>query len=157
MLKEAIVFKILLIHGPNLNFLGQREPAIYGKTTLERINQRIKRIAEENAAELRIFQSNSEGALIDAIQEAHGWADGIVINPGAYAHYSYAIRDAIAAANLPTIEVHISNVYAREEFRHKSVLSAVVVGCIVGLGWRSYLYGLQSLLGILEDRQREQE
>jgi 3-dehydroquinate dehydratase-2 len=145
-------FKILLIHGPNLNLLGRREPQIYGTSGLEAINARMKSLAEASDAELRAFQSNSEGALIDAIHEAGSWADGIVINPGAYGHYSYALRDALAAVNLPAIEVHLSNVYAREEFRYKSVISSVVIGCISGLGWRSYACGIESLLGILKDR-----
>jgi 3-dehydroquinate dehydratase II len=144
--------KILLIHGPNLNLLGKREPQIYGTAGLDEINERMKRVAEEDGAELRVFQSNSEGALIGAIHDASNWADGIVINPGAYGHYSYAMRDALAAVGLPTIEVHLSNIYAREEFRHRSVISAVVVGSICGLGWRSYLCALQSLIGILKDR-----
>jgi 3-dehydroquinate dehydratase II len=146
------VIKILLIHGPNLNLLGKREPGIYGTSGLDEINARMKRFAEDSGTELRIFHSNSEGALIDAIHEAGNWADGIVINPGGYTHYSYAIRDALAAVSLPTIEVHLSNIYAREEFRHHSVISAVVVGCISGLGWRSYLCGVQALIGILQDR-----
>jgi 3-dehydroquinate dehydratase II len=146
--------KILLIHGPNLNLLGKREPQIYGTAGLDEINERMKRVAEENCAELRVFQSNSEGALIDAIHDASNWADGIVINPGAYGHYSYAMRDALAAVSLPAIEVHLSNVYAREEFRYKSVISAVVVGSICGLGWRSYVCALQSLIGILRDREQ---
>jgi 3-dehydroquinate dehydratase-2 len=146
-----VAFKILLIHGPNLNLLGKREPAYYGTLGLEDINARMKDIAEENNAELRTFQSNSEGALIDAIQDAGNWADGIVINPGAYGHYSYAIRDALTAVHLPAIEVHISNIHAREEFRHTSVISAVVIGCITGLGWRSYSCGLHALIGILQD------
>jgi 3-dehydroquinate dehydratase-2 len=146
------VFKILLIHGPNLNLLGRREPEIYGSSGLNEINDRMKRMAEENGAELRAFQSNSEGALIDAIHDAGDWADGIIINPGAYGHYSYALRDALAAVRLPAIEVHLSNVYAREEFRHKSVIASAIEGCITGLGWRSYTCGLQSLIGILQDR-----
>jgi len=146
------VFKILLIHGPNLNLLGKREPQIYGTSGLDEINALVKQLAEENKAELQILQSNSEGALIDAIHEAGDWADGIIINPGAYGHYSYAIRDALAAVGLPAIEVHISNIFAREEFRSKSVIAPVVVGCITGLGWRSYTCGLESLLGILKDR-----
>jgi 3-dehydroquinate dehydratase II len=150
-----MAFKILLIHGPNLNLLGKREPGIYGASGLDEINARMKTIAEENETELRVFQSNSEGALIDAIQEADNWADGIVINPGAYSHYSFALRDALAAVNLPTIEVHISNIFAREEFRHTSVISPVVVGCITGLGWRSYSCGLQSLISILKDRSTD--
>jgi 3-dehydroquinate dehydratase-2 len=146
------MFKILLIHGPNLNLLGKREPKVYGTTGLEEINAKMTQIASERGAELRIFQSNSEGALIDAIHDAEDWADGIVINPGAYTHYSYAIRDALAAVRLPTIEVHLSNIYAREEFRQISVISAVALGCISGLGWRSYAFALQALVGILQDR-----
>jgi 3-dehydroquinate dehydratase-2 len=144
--------KILLIHGPNLNLLGTRSPEIYGTSGLDEINARMKSIAEAGGAELRTFQSNSEGALIDAIHEAAIWADGIVINPGAYAHYSYAIRDALASIKVPAIEVHLSNIYAREEFRRHSVISAVVVGCISGLGWRSYAYGIQAMIGMLQDR-----
>ncbi len=146
------MFKILLIHGPNLNMLGRREPEVYGTFTLDDINARMMRIADENGAELRTFQSNSEGALIDAIQESVNWADGIVINPGAYSHYSYAIRDALASVRLPAIEVHLSNIYAREEFRNHSVISAAVVGCIAGLGLRSYRCALESLIGILQER-----
>jgi 3-dehydroquinate dehydratase-2 len=145
--------KILLIHGPNLNMLGKREPGVYGTLTLDEINARMRQIAEENGVELRVFQSNSEGALIDAIQEAANWADGIVINPGAYSHYSHAIRDALAAVRLPAVEVHLSNIYAREQFRNHSVISAVAVGCIAGFGWRSYACGLQSLIDILRERQ----
>ena len=148
------MIKIFLIHGPNLNLLGKREPQVYGTLGLEEINARMKKIAEESRAELRVFQSNSEGALIDAIHDAAGWADGIVINPGAYGHYSYALRDALAAVNLPTVEVHLSNIYAREDFRSKSVLSAVVLGTISGLGRHSYECGLQALLRILEERRR---
>ena len=147
------MFKILLIHGPNLNLLGRREPGIYGMSTLEEINARVRRFAEEKEAELRVFQSNSEGALIDAIQEASGWADGIVINPGAYTHYSYAIRDALSAVGLPAIEVHMSNIHAREEFRSRSVISAVVQGTVAGLGWRSYLLGIEALIGVLQAQE----
>jgi 3-dehydroquinate dehydratase II len=146
------VFKILLIHGPNLNLLGWREPGIYGTVGFDEINARMKKVAEENDAELRVFQSNSEGELVSAIQNARNWADGIVMNPGAYAHYSIAIRDALSAVKLPAIEVHLSNVHAREEFRHKLVLSPVCVGVICGMGWRSYLYGLEGLLALLQDR-----
>jgi 3-dehydroquinate dehydratase-2 len=147
------MFKLLLIHGPNLNLLGSREPGIYGTVGFEEINTRMKRVAEEHGAELRIFQSNSEGALVDAIQDARTWADGIVINPGAYAHYSIAIRDALAAVQLPTIEVHLSNIHAREEFRHRLMLTPVCVGMICGLGWRSYLYGVEALLALLQERK----
>ena len=149
------MIKILLIHGPNLNLLGNRETGIYGLSSLDEINAHVKRFADENETELRILQSNSEGALIDAIQEAAGWADGIVINPGGYTHYSYAIRDALAAVGLPVIEVHLSNIYAREEFRHHSVISAVAVGTVAGLGWRSYLCGIEGMIGILKDRREK--
>lgn len=148
------MIKILLIHGPNLNLLGTRSPEIYGTLGLDAINARMKSLAEADGAELRTFQSNSEGALIDAIHEAAGWADGVVINPGAYAHYSYAIRDALASIKLPAIEVHLSNIYAREEFRRHSVISPVVVGCISGLGWRSYACGIQTMIGMLQDRTK---
>ncbi|MBN2318975.1 MAG: type II 3-dehydroquinate dehydratase [Acidobacteria bacterium] len=146
--------KILLIHGPNLNLLGKREPGIYGLKSLDEVNVQVKRFAEENEAELKIFQSNSEGALIDAIQDAGEWADGIVINPGAYTHYSYAIRDALAALGLPAIEVHLSNIFAREDFRRHSVISAVVEGTVTGLGWRGYLCAVEGLIGILQDRKQ---
>ncbi len=146
------MFKLLLIHGPNLNLLGSREPGIYGTVGFEEINTRMKRVAEERGAELRVFQSNSEGALVDAIQDARTWADGIVINPGAYAHYSIAIRDALSAVKLPAIEVHLSNIHAREEFRHRLMLTPVCVGMICGLGWRSYLYGIEALIALLQER-----
>ena len=148
------MIKILLIHGPNLNLLGKREPEIYGTSGLDAVNARMQKLAEESQVELRAFQSNSEGALIDAIHDAAGWADGIVINPGAYGHYSYALRDALAAVNLPAIEVHLSNIYAREEFRHRSVISAVVLGSIAGLGVQSYECGFQALVRILRERRR---
>lgn len=148
------MMKILLIHGPNLNLLGKREPGIYGLKSLDEVNVQVKRFAEENEAELKIFQSNSEGALIDAIQDAGEWADGIVINPGAYTHYSYAIRDALAALGLPAIEVHLSNIFAREDFRRHSVISAVVEGTVTGLGWRGYLCAVEGLIGILQDRKQ---
>ena len=147
------MFKILLVHGPNLNLLGKRDPEHYGTMTLDDINAKMMRIAEKNDVELRVFQSNSEGSLIDAIQDAANWASGIVINPGAYGHYSYALRDALAAVNLPTVEIHLSNIHAREAFRHTTVITPVVLGCITGLGWRSYECGLHALIGILRDRQ----
>ena len=148
------MLKVLLMHGPNLNLLGWREPGIYGSVSFDEINARMKRVAEENGTELRVFQSNSEGALVDAVQDARNWADGIVINPGAYAHYSIALRDALSAVKLPAVEVHLSNVHAREEFRHRLVLSPVCVGMICGLGWRSYLYGLLSLIEILKEQKK---
>ena len=141
---------ILILHGPNLNLLGLREPQIYGKETLDDINAKLEAIGHEHNAELRILQSNHEGALIDALHAARTWADGVLINPGAYTHYSYALRDAIAGIDKPTIEVHLSNVHKREEFRHTSVIAPVAMGQIVGLGWLSYTLGLTALLQILE-------
>jgi 3-dehydroquinate dehydratase-2 len=141
--------KLLVLHGPNLNLLGLREPHIYGTLSLPEINSALKEQAAESKAELRIVQSNHEGALIDEIHSARDWAAGILINAGAYTHTSYALRDAISAVGLPTVEVHLSNIYAREEFRHHSVLAAVCKGQISGFGQDSYLLGLQALLGVI--------
>ncbi len=135
-----------MLHGPNLNLLGIREPEVYGKLSLDDINQRLSLFAGEQGLELRVFQSNGEGALVDALHNAMTWADGVVFNPGAYTHTSVALRDAIAGTGLKVVEVHLSNVHAREEFRRKSLLAPVCVGQISGFGWRSYLLGLKALL-----------
>lgn len=137
--------KILVLHGPNLNLLGTREPGIYGSFTLDEINNSLTCRAKELGIELACFQSNTEGALVDQIQGAVGRFDGILINPAAYTHTSVAIRDAIAAAALPTVEVHLSNIHSREEFRTKSFTAPVCLGQISGFGADSYLLGLQAL------------
>jgi 3-dehydroquinate dehydratase-2 len=146
--------KITVIHGPNLNLLGLREPEVYGALNLEQINARMQELAAQEKLELRIMQSNSEGAIIDGIHAALPWADAIVINPGAYTHTSVAIRDAIAAVRLPTVEVHLTNVHRRESFRHHSYLSGVVVGQIVGFGVDSYLLGLLAAQRTVEEMRR---
>ena len=142
--------KILTLHGPNLNLLGTREPEIYGALTLDDINRKIKEAASTHGVEIYSIQSNHEGALIDALQEAATKADGVIFNPAGYTHTSVALRDTITAIGIPVVEVHLSNVYAREEFRHKSLLSAVCAGKISGFGWMSYKLALEALVEIIE-------
>ena len=138
--------KILILHGPNLNLLGTREPEVYGSMTLDDINEKMIALGKELGAEVICKQSNHEGALIDALHDARTWANGVVFNPGGYTHTSVALRDAISAIQVPVIEAHISNVYAREEFRHTSLISAVCKGKIAGLGWKSYALALRALI-----------
>ena len=142
--------KLLLIHGPNLNLLGVREPDKYGKENYDDINKALYAYCFKINVELEIFQNNCEGAIVTKIQEALNNCDGIIINPAAYTHTSVAIRDAIAAVNIPTIEVHLSNVYAREEFRHKSLIAPVCIGQISGFGIHSYKLALKGLSDILK-------
>jgi 3-dehydroquinate dehydratase II len=137
--------KIFVLHGPNLNLLGMREPEVYGSMTLDEINTKLTELGKLLGAEVKCRQSNHEGVLIDALQDARTWANGIIFNPGGYTHTSIALRDAIAVLKIPVIEVHLSNVYAREEFRSKSLISAVCKGKISGLGWKSYTLALRAL------------
>jgi len=142
--------KILILHGPNLNLLGTREPEVYGLTTLADINKKLFELGMELGVEIKCNQSNVEGALIDALQDSRSWASGVVFNPGGYTHTSVALRDTISAIKIPVIETHLSNVYAREEFRHVSMISAVCKGKVVGFGWRSYELGLRGLIDIIK-------
>jgi len=142
--------KILVVHGPNLNLLGKRIKEIYGDKTLEEINRLLRQLATELGVELVTFQSNSEGALIDFIQKESPAANGIIINPGALTHYGFSLRDALADTNLPVVEVHLSNIYAREEFRQRSVIAPVARGQISGLGWRGYVAALRTLAAELK-------
>lgn len=143
--------RILALHGPSLNLLGTRETEVYGHLTLDASNQKLTELAEEQNIELKLFQSNHEGALMDSIHQNREWANGILINPGAFTHYSFALRDAITGASLLTVEVHLSNVHSREAYRHQSVIAPVFAGQIAGFGWRSYSLGLSALFDHLSD------
>ena len=141
-----MTIRILVIHGPNLNLLGRREPGVYGHDTLSQINVQLRALAQKRGVELKILQSNSEGEIVSFIGENADWADGIVINPAAYTHTSVAIRDAIAAVNLPTVEIHLSNVFKREDFRHFSYISPVASGVICGFGPEGYVLALEAIV-----------
>ena len=141
-----MTWQILVLNGPNLNMLGTREPEVYGSDTLADIVGDLRRFASERDTAIRDAQSNSEGALVDALHDAMGWADGVVFNPGAYTHTSVALRDAIASIDIPVVETHLSNVHSREEFRHTSLVSAVCLGVVGGFGRDSYLLALDGLI-----------
>ncbi len=143
---------VLVLNGPNLNLLGTREPEVYGADTLDDVLARMRHHVEGRDVELRAVQSNVEGELVDALHDARSWADGVVFNPGAFTHYSIALRDAISGTGLAVVETHLSNVHAREEFRHRSVLAAVCVGVVAGFGADSYLLALDGLLRHVERR-----
>lgn len=142
--------KILVLHGPNLNLLGEREPGIYGSESFESLNKQIEDFARNEGLEVEIIQSNSEGEMVEIIQQARAWAAALVINPGAYTHYSIAIRDALAAIRIPKVEVHLSNIHAREPFRKTSVTAEVADGIVSGFGPESYLLGLQAVKWLIE-------
>jgi len=144
--------KVLVIHGPNLNMLGRRDRRFYGDKALDEINAALEKLAERLKVDLTVFQSNSEGAIIDFIQEKYGKADGIIINPGALSHYGLSLRDALADTNMPIIEVHLSNIYAREDWRMKSVIAPISRGQISGLGWRGYLLALESIVSEIKGK-----
>ena len=143
--------KILVLNGPNINFLGRRNPGIYGSMTLEQVNQEITNKAQELGLEVAFFQSNAEGSLVDCIQENWGSIEGIVINPGALTHYGHSLKDALIDAAVPVIEVHLSNIHAREEWRRQSIIADIAKGQIAGFGWRSYTAALEIMAGLLQE------
>ena len=148
---------VLVLHGPNLNLLGMREPDVYGHLTLAEIDRRLVASGQELGLEVRTSQSNNEGTLIDALHTARDWSAGVVFNPGGFTHTSVALRDAVAGIGLPVIEVHLSNVHGREEFRRHSMIAPVCVGTIAGFGWRSYLLAVQALADIIRIKENSQE
>ncbi len=143
--------KILVLHGPNLNLLGTREPEVYGSLTLAEIDEKLRQLGDALGVQVRTVQANGEGALVDALHEAREWASGVVFNPGGYTHTSVALRDAVTAVALPVVEVHLSNVHARERFRRHSYIAPVCVGSITGFGWRSYTLALTYLADFLAE------
>jgi 3-dehydroquinate dehydratase II len=149
-----MVISVLVLNGPNLNLLGEREPAVYGRVTLDEINQHLEDLGKTLGIEPRFKQSNHEGVLIDLIQDARLWAKGIIFNPGGYTHTSVALHDAIAAIQIPVIEVHLSNVQGREDFRHTSFVAPVCAGTIAGFGWRSYTLALVALDSLIKDQRQ---
>lgn len=148
---EPTSLSLLVVHGPNLNTLGSREPLIYGSMTLDEVNQRLIARGNELDCEMICFQSNHEGAIIDFLQEHGPTAQGLIINPGGLTHTSVSLRDAVAGSGLMTVEVHLSNIHAREEFRHTSLLAPVCRGQVIGLGWRGYLAALDAVIGLLRE------
>jgi 3-dehydroquinate dehydratase II len=142
--------KILVIHGPNLNLLGQREPNVYGKVTINKINSELKKLGKQEGVIVDTVQTNIEGEIVDLIQKAKRTYNAIVLNPGGYTHYSVAIRDAITSVKIPTVEVHLSNIYSREEFRQKSVIAPVAAGQISGFGKNSYILGLKAAFDLIK-------
>lgn len=146
--------KILILNGPNLGLLGKREPDVYGQVTLDDIINKVKAMADQLKVEIESLQSNEEGVLVTAVGESHGRFDGLILNPAAYTHTSVALRDALQACCVPCIEVHLSNVYAREEFRHTSLTAAACIGQITGFGWMSYVLGLEAMVEYLRAKQK---